>query len=173
MRTSPLVAAVLALAFTACQSTRSPEIHDVDPEQREIMFSAVSSLAGKWQGEEVEGQASLSVFEVTSRNSVVRETMLPGTENEMTNMYSLDGNDLVMTHYCAGGNQPTMRATSFEDDQLVFHFEDVRDLKAADEVYMGELTIVFVDDNTIEQHWRALSNGEANHDMVMVLERVQ
>jgi hypothetical protein len=41
--------------------------------------------------------------------SVVMETMMAGTDYEMINMYHLDGDDLVLTHYCAGGNQPTMR----------------------------------------------------------------
>ena len=27
----------------------------------------------------------------------------------MINMYHMDGDDLVLTHYCAGGNQPTMK----------------------------------------------------------------
>ncbi len=45
--------------------------------------------------------------------------MYPGMEHEMTNMYTLDGNTLVMTHYCAGGNQPRMRATGVENGRVV------------------------------------------------------
>ena len=40
-------------------------------------------------------------FRVTSAGSVVQETMFPGSDHEMVNMYSVDGDKLLMTHYCA------------------------------------------------------------------------
>ena len=176
----PLLAATLSLFAVACQSTEAPALHDtapvvheVDVAQRDALFSVVSSLEGEWKGVAPDGQPGTSVFHVTSNGSVVRETMLPGTPYEMTNMYSLDGNDLVMTHYCAGGNQPTMRAESFDGDRFKFEFEGVRDLKAQDEVYMGEMMLVIVDEDTIEQHWRALKGGNLDHDMLIQLERVK
>lgn len=188
MRT-PLLAAALALFSIACQSTDAegsssllaeagqatdaPEVQVVDAARREALFSVVSALEGEWKGEAADGQPGVSTFEVTSNGSAVRETMLPGTPYEMTNMYTLDGNALVMTHYCAGGNQPTMRAESFADGRCEFRFEGVRDLKAEDEVYMGEMTLVIVDEDTIEQHWRALKGGELDHDMVIKMARVK
>ncbi|MEZ6019293.1 MAG: hypothetical protein R3F17_04090 [Planctomycetota bacterium] len=42
----------------------------------------------------------------------MREIMFPGQPFEMTNVYRLDGNDLCVTHFCAVGNQPQMRATA-------------------------------------------------------------
>ena len=186
MRT-PILAVSFALLTLACQSTDSqassslpadtdqvtdgPEVQVVDAAQRDALFSVVTALEGKWSGAAADGQAGTSTFEVTSNGSAVRETMLPGTPSEMTNMYTLDGNSLVMTHYCAGGNQPTMRAANFADGRLEFQFDGVRDLKAADEVYMGEMTLVIVDENTIEQHWSALKGGEFDHDMVIKMAR--
>ena len=67
-------------------------------------------------------------FRVSSNGSAVRELMYPGTEHEMTNMYTLEGNTLVMTHYCAGGNQPHMRASKFENGRLAFEPDGVSDL---------------------------------------------
>jgi len=180
MHTRLFSAAALSLFALACQSTQStespqsPKVVDADPAQREALFAAVSALEGKWQGESegAEGPPSYTVFEVTSGGSAVRELMLPGTENEMTNMYTLDGNELVMVHYCAGGNQPVMRADSFEDGRLVFRSAGVQDLKAADEVYMGAMTLVVVDENTVEQQWVALKGGELEHEMKIKLKRV-
>jgi len=171
MRLSVLAVTSVAAVSLACQSLQGPRVRQADPARREALFSAVSALAGEWHTTADEEFPGTSTFEVTSGNTVVRETMLPGTELEMTNMYALDGNDLVMTHYCAGGNQPRMRATTLDGDRLAFHFEDVGDLKSADEVYMGEMTLVFVDDHTIEQHWRAFKNGALDHEMVFSLER--
>ncbi len=42
----------------------------------------------------------------------------------MINMYHLDGDDLVLTHYCAGGNQPHMKLdrASATSGKLQFDF---------------------------------------------------
>jgi hypothetical protein len=179
MHTRTLSATLLSLLALACQSTApdtsgdAPRVVDVDPAQREALFAAVRSLEGKWQSEGPDGEPSYSTFEVTSAGSAVREVMLPGTEHEMTNMYTLDGNELVMVHYCAGGNQPIMRADSFEDGRLVFRSAGVRDLKAADEVYMGSMTLVVIDADKVEQQWVALKGGEVEHEMTIALERVK
>ncbi len=109
----------------------------------------------------------------SSGGSALREVMFPGAEHEMTNMYTLDGDAVVMTHYCAAGNQPRMRANKMGDRRLDFHFEDISDLNAEDEVYMGELSIVWVDSDHIEQHWRSFLGAERNpdHDVVFALSR--
>ncbi len=46
----------------------------------------------------------------TADGTVVMETMDSGNpDHEMINMYHLGGNEFVLTHYCAGNNQPIMR----------------------------------------------------------------
>ena len=90
----------------------------------------------------------------------------------MTNMYTLDGNSMVMTHYCGGGNQPRMRATEFDGRRLEFRSVSVSDLKNAGDSYMGEMTLVFVDDNYVEQHWTSIENGETSEMGVFQLTRV-
>lgn len=166
-----LVPAVLLVALAACQSTRT--VVEADSSSREPLFDAVSDLVGRWEGEGDDGMQLVHEIAVTSNGSVVREVMFPGGPHEMTNMYSLDGNSLVMTHYCAGGNQPRMRATSVNGNQLVFASEGVSDLKADDEIYMGAMTLVRVDKDTMEQHWKAFRQDEVDHEAVFRLKRVR
>ena len=149
----------------ACQSLSTGP---VDEDQREELLSLVTALEGEWTCSDPEGNQSSTVFAVSSGGTVVRELMFPGEPHEMTNMYSLDGNDLVMTHYCAGGNQPSMRADGMVGNKLPFHFESVRDLTDPDGHYMGEMTIVFNADGSIEQHWMGLKRGEVDEDHTMV-----
>jgi hypothetical protein len=66
-----------------------------------------------------------------------------------------------------------MRATAFEEGRLAFRSEGVSDLKDADELYMGEMTLVIVDDDHIEQHWRALKGGQVDHETTFELKRVR
>ena len=166
-----LFVTALALTGLACQSAPRAQVSAGDAGAREQLFSAVKRLEGTWHNADGHGPESSTTFALTSGGSVVRETMFPGTEHEMVNMYALDGDGLVMTHYCAGGNQPTMRATALENNSLAFRFESVRDLKAADEVYMGEMTLTFLGDGTVEQHWNALRGHEVDHAITFKLTR--
>lgn len=172
MKAAILWVASTLLALSSCQSLGDSKA-SVNPEAREKLFSTVAGLAGRWEGAAPDGSGGTTTFEVTSNSSVIRETMLIGTPNEMTNMYTLDGNDLVMVHYCAMGNQPRMRASSAGEGKIAFQFESVADLSAPDEVYMGEMTLVILDDNRIEQHWTAFKDGEVANEMKIEMKRVQ
>jgi hypothetical protein len=88
-------------------------------------------------------------------------------------MYALDGNSLVMTHYCAGGNQPRMRAEELVDGRLEFRSDGVGDFKAPDEPYMGAMTLVLLDADTIEERWTAFNQVEAGHSPAFTLKRVK
>lgn len=169
MRSNLLLA--LALTVAACQSS-SPRVVDADPAQRKVLFEAVAALEGRWQMDGPEGPAYIE-FAVTAGGSAVRETMFPGTPYEMVNMYTLDGNGLAMTHYCAAGNQPHMRADALEGGKLVFHTTGVSDLKAPDEHYMGSMTLVMVDADHVEQHWVSLNAPDPEHMPAFALTRVR
>ena len=172
MNSALITAAACLLALASCQSTTQSSV-DADPELRKSLFDAVASLEGRWEGATPDGSSGYTTFEVTSNSSVIRECMLVGTPNEMTNMYTLDGNDLVMVHYCAMGNQPKMRAAAAEDGTIAFAFDSVADLGAPDEVYMGEMTLVILDENRIEQRWRAFKGDALENEMTIEMKRVE
>lgn len=172
------IALCLALAASAsfagaCRSASTPIVVKADAAKREALFSAIAALDGRWQGQAPDGQTQFTDFAVIAAGSAVRENMMPGEEHEMTNMYTLDGNSLVMTHYCAGGNQPRMRATSVENGRIEFRADGVSDLKSPDELYMGSMTLVILDDDRIEERWRALKAGELDHELTIEMTRVK
>jgi len=53
------------------------------------------------------------------------------TDHEMTNVYHMDGPTLVMTHYCAAGNQPRLRAASGTSGTIDFKTDSVTNWTAA------------------------------------------
>ncbi len=167
------IAVLVSFAALACQTASTPAVVEADPAERDALFSAVTALEGRWQGPMPDGGSRMVEFAVIAAGSAVREIMMPGHEHEMTNMYTLDGNSLVMTHYCAGGNQPRMRAFAVEDGRIEFRADGVSDLKSEDEVYMGSMTLVLVDEDHVEQHWQALKAGELDHEMVFEMVRVR
>src|SRR5438128_1575908 len=70
-------------------------------------LEAVKALAGTWVPEKpMDGHPGGEInFKVTSAGTVVQETMFPGSEHEMVNMYHMDGDNFLVTHYCAMGVQ--------------------------------------------------------------------
>lgn len=169
MKTLLLLPALILGA--ACASTgESLTVVEADDALRAPMFDAVAALEGRWVSTTPHGEM-VHVFEVTSAGSAIREIMAPGTEHEMTNMYTLDGNSLSMTHYCGAGNQPFMRARRLDGDRLEFESVSVRDLKDPDEHYMGAMTLVFVSAEHVQQHWTSIIGGDVSEMGVFELRR--
>lgn len=139
-------------------------------------FEAIKQLEGTWRATTADGSVTGEiVYEVTSAGSAVRETMFPGHEHEMTNMYHLDGSSIVVTHYCAAGNQPRMRCTNpTSDTDIAFSLDSVSNLASPEAHYMGGLRLVRVNDSTVEQHWTSYDKGAPQpQQMVITLTRPQ
>jgi hypothetical protein len=73
-------------------------------------FEQLKSLEGTWEGKTPDGQTAQVIYRVTSNGSAVMSE-IKGKE-DMISMFNLDGNRVVMTHYCAVGNQPRMVAST-------------------------------------------------------------
>jgi hypothetical protein len=154
-------ALALFFAGSACVSTQEAA-HD--PAQRKPLLDSLKSLEGTWEKKGDKGEVMTTEFKVTAAGSAVREIMFPGTAQEMTNVYCLEGNALALTHYCAMGNQPHMRAAARKGNQLPFTLASVSDLESPDEMYMGEMTLEFVDQDHICEHWRTYVKGVLQKD---------
>ena len=76
-------------------------------------FEALKKLAGDWVqvGEDGKpGNVVASRIKVTAGGTAILETVFPGQDHEMVTVYTVDGSDLVLIHYCVLGNQPRMKA---------------------------------------------------------------
>jgi hypothetical protein len=137
----------------------------------------LKKLAGEWVAADAQGKPTdqvVSVFKVTAAGSAVQETLFPGTSHEMVTVYHLDGKDLVLTHYCALGNQPRLKADpASPPNQLAFKFTGGSNLDASKDMHMHEGTITFVDDDHIESAWAAYKDGKPadGHKVAMKLVR--
>ena len=157
MRRMPIALCLVPFAL-ACQSTAAGGKQDA--RLRQTLLESVKGLEGAWESPGPDGKPMRIEFHTSSNGSIVRELMFPGTPHEMTNVYHLDGDGLVVTHYCAMGNQPRMRATRRDGKELAFHCESVSDLDQPDEMYMGELTLELTDADHLTEHWRTFSQGK-------------
>jgi len=155
----PLVALTLPLVLlVGCHL--HPAVKSSSPDRDEVMLGSIKQLAGTWNGSDMDGKTiQAATFSVTSGGSAVREVMFPGKPYEMTNVYHMDGDKLVLTHYCYAGNQPTMIAASAVDTDegkvFQFDFDHVSNLRADHPEYMGAMTLTIRNDGEIRQDWRS------------------
>lgn len=125
------------------------------------LMAPLKSLAGTWTMRDENGQEQVAlVTKVIAGGSVVHETMFPGSQHEMVNTYHADGGSLVVTHYCAAGNQPRMECTSAAGGVYKFRFRDITNHSGPDEHYMGELTVKIIDADHLVQVWASFQNGQ-------------
>jgi hypothetical protein len=140
----------------ADKSKEAPE----KPTPTDPRFIALTKLAGDWTRPD-KGDAVAVTYRVTSGGHAVMETLLPGTDYEMITMYHMDGPDLVVTHYCAAGNQPRMRAKGGDAKMIKFDFADGTNMNAAKDGHMHALTLTFVDADHLKAEWTWWKDGAA------------
>ncbi len=125
----------------------------------------LKKLAGEWVGVEGDGGSPITVtYKVTAAGSAVVETLFPGMPHEMVTVYHQDGKDLVLTHYCAAGNQPHLRAELGADGRtLVFKFVSCTNMKSPNDMHMHEGRLTIADEDHIQSEWTGYVNGKPGH----------
>ena len=92
----------------------------------------------------------------------------------MVSVYTADGPDLIMTHYCVLGNQPRMKADpKSPSNQIVFRFAGGTNLDPAKDKHMHEATLTIVGDDRIEVKGTGWENGAPANDMCCGLKLVR
>lgn len=127
-------------------------------------FDKLKSLVGEWQGKSKEGKKVTVTYELVSNESVLLERLASENEPNMITMYHLDGDHLMMTHYCTAKNQPRMRAEFGKDDNPVLQFEfiDATNLAKATDGHMHRMAITFIDDDHVTHEWTWRQNEQEN-----------
>src|SRR6516162_4196021 len=137
----------------------------------------MKALAGTWVAADKDGKPTdqvVSIIKVTAGGSAVHETLFPGQPQEMVSVYTADGPDLIMTHYCVLGNQPRMKADpKSPSNQIVFRFVGGTNLDPAKDKHMHEATLTIVGDDRIEVKGTGWENGAPANDMCCGLKLVR
>lgn len=132
-------------------------------------FEKMKTLVGTWVAADKDGNPTdevVSVFKLTAGGSAIHETIFPGQPHEMVSIYTTDGQDLVMTHYCMLGNQPRMKAkTKSLGDKLTFEFAGGANLDPKKDKHMHGATLTFLDADHYQVEGVAWENGEPAKEM--------
>jgi len=158
-----ILAVVIATAATAQVSVIG--VPDRDPATPNL--DTIKKLVGDWVELDEDGVPTdtvVSSYRVTAAGSAVLDVEFGGSDHEMLTVYYMDGDDLVLTHYCMLGNQPHMRAEpGTGPDKLVFNCEGGTNINCAVDQHMhrGELTLI--DEDHMLSKWFMLDKGETTY----------
>jgi hypothetical protein len=158
---TPPCALVALLALSSSLLASDPSRPPADPR---AAYNQLKGLAGEWKGGigKPDGPSNSVIYRVTANGHTVMETLFPGTDHEMISMYHLDGQELVLTHYCAAGNQPRMKYSQEKSTatELVFDFNGGSNLDAAKDGHIHCGRIRLPEPNRIEADWVFYAEGK-------------
>lgn len=132
-------------------------------------FNAIKNMPGAWEGQTSEGDLIQVSFKTVSRGSAIVSEIL-GKE-DMISVFNLDGSRLLMTHYCAMGNQPRMQASLSPDSKTItFTYVDATNLATPDAGHMQRMVLTVLDENHHIEEWIFVDHGK-EHKAVFDLHR--
>jgi hypothetical protein len=134
-------------------------------------FDQLKGLEGNWAGTNSQGQPLQVTFRLTAGGSaLMSEIVGKGPENMIT-MFHMDGDRLLMTHYCGAGNQPRMKVVSSDAKSVSFEFFDGTNIAPGDG-HMQHVTFSQPDADHHIEEWVFLDHGKETKE-VFTLARVK
>jgi hypothetical protein len=166
-----LVLSALALAANAAEEKKEP----AKPAAKDVGLDRFKQLEGTWIGKAGEGKDAHETkvtYKVTSNGTAVVETIVAGDHGEMITVIHQDGDALALTHYCALGNQPRMKANHpTEGKSVAFKFTGASNLKSDKDMHMHDVTYTFVDDDTLQAEWTHYMDGKEGGKVMFEVKR--
>ena len=162
-----IVATLLALtvSLSVYAGEHEAKIYDADS-----AFQSMLTLEGEWTGEstvvpvgKTKEEGTTTESTITYKNigngSTIMLTFLAGTPMEMVSMYHQDGKEtLIHTHYCAVGNQPSMKFSKVDKPGVInFDFDKGTNMDVNKDGHAHSGWLKIIDEDTIEtksELWR-------------------
>jgi hypothetical protein len=117
----------------------------VAPGASEIAWARLTQvLPGTWTTASKNGPFTVT-YKLISGGHALLEQWGSGGAHETATVFHRDHADVLLTHYCAQGNQPRLRAVTASNDTVTFRFVDVTN-RAPDQAMLIERTLHFPPD---------------------------
>src|SRR5262245_3928136 len=141
------------------------------------VFDRLRGLAGDWRGRSTKGWEDRMTLQVIAGGSVVMSTSQfeAHPDETMLTTYHLDGDRMMLTHYCVAKNQPRLQVTSIEDqgNRVIFSFRDGTNLPSRDKGHMDQVIYQFQDEDHFTSQWSFFSNGKEDWMEEIHYERIR
>lgn len=158
------------LAAIGMAALLAPAAMGQAPKPAAKAFDQIKGLAGEWIAGHPDGSSTRVNYRVASAGTAVIET-IGDDANGMVSVYTVDGDRLLMTHYCSMGNQPRMAAkVTPETRTLVFEFLDISNLASPDGGHISGLSMTIDGPDKVTNVWKH-AKGSQEGDMKFELVR--
>ena len=129
-------------------------------------FAKLKTLQGEWVDPDgifgEKGKVAVT-YRVTGAGNTVVETFPVGTANEMVTVYHLEGDKVVLTHYCTSNTQPKMVSAGLQGNTLAFEFAGGANINPATTSHMHSASFEFVSADEIKSTWVNWNGGKSDH----------
>jgi hypothetical protein len=94
-------------------------------------------------------------------SALMHEMTGGGRPDDPITMFHLDGDRLLLTHYCDAGNQPRMTGTVSPDGKTItFNFVDATNLLSSQAGHMQRVVFNLIDSDHHTERWEfAMADG--------------
>jgi hypothetical protein len=166
-------AALAALALStfsfAADKSKTNDAKPASPQavvyDAESAFDFLKSMSGEWErsGDDHNhgGKSQTVSIRPTAAGSAVMETIFAGEPMEMISVYHMDGDNLLLTHYCALQNAPIMKfEKSDKPGEIKFVFQGGTNFDPATDTHVHEGVMQIKDANTLDSSFVGYSGGK-------------
>ena len=168
LRLMQSVVVVMSAVVLISLSTVGLAQSDAQKSDAQKSFDKLKTLAGSWEGHvttvppeaDIEGKLVQATLRVTSMgNALMHEMTGAGRPDDPITMLYLDGDRLLLTHYCDAGNRPRMVGKMSPDEKTVeFDFLDVSG--STQYGHMHHVVFTFLDANHHSEDWTYMNPGD-------------
>jgi hypothetical protein len=170
-----VVTSTLAIAFTTLVVAESRKAQPQAPDRATALaaFEHIKKLEGTWQSKSTKGWEERQQFRLIARGTAVSSQSVPvpfadasradtAPDAAMLTVFHMDGDHLLLTHYCEAGNQPRMIASAIEDAgrTVRFTFFDATNMESRMAGHMHAVVLKFVDARHFDEQWSWYEDGK-------------
>jgi hypothetical protein len=165
MKLNPGFLFALSVFLLACQISSADD---------SSAFERLKTLTGNWEGtykwtgaRSDEGKMNVT-YSLTGHGTTVIENLGDENDPSMTTAYHMDNGVLRMTHFCGVGNQPRLKATSYDPEKGVINFEfvDATNLPTPDAPHVNGLRLMFVGKDAIQLQFAFVAKGKESLETI-------
>ena len=163
VRNLATIAVIFIVVFSASFVAAETDAHKT--------FDMLKGMEGNWVGKNAQGQPLQVTFRLTAGGSALMSEIHGHGPENMVTMFHMDGDRLLMTHYCGAGNQPRMKVISSDAKSVSFEFLDGTNIGPGDG-HMQHVTFTRPDADHHVEEWVFLDHGKEIKQL-FTLERVK
>jgi hypothetical protein len=166
-----LLASLLSLCTAGLAQSPTDKTAPSPQSPAQQSFDQLKTLAGHWTGNVNMSGANAPddkpvpldvTLRVTSMGNTLMHEMKSAAPDDPITMFTLDGDKLVLTHYCDAGNQPHMVATVSPDGKTyTFDFVSAANLLPTQHGHMQHVVFTLIDPDHHTEKWEfAMADGK-------------